>query len=298
LHNYSDVWNELPHASASGIQDTGTSQYRGFRSWAVAIFPFMEQEPIYNQLTFDINQNFDPTADPKTNVNVLNGIVISNLYCPSNSRGKMRSDTVGGTTYKFQKINYVGISGTLRNPNNVTSDIIPNYIHGNNYGKRTFNGSIISIGTQEGTTTSGTAGTFSIETIGLEALSDGTSNTIGITEQSRLVKNSSGALNDWGSSGHRGGGWSGNVTHPNNAGWSANVTTVFWSINATCTGAASNAKCDQPYAANTIITSSHTNGAQFTIMDGSVRFITETVDLNNILLRLAARNDGLPVSLP
>ncbi|MDR3199072.1 MAG: DUF1559 domain-containing protein [Planctomycetaceae bacterium] len=46
------------------------------------------------------------------------------------------------------------------------------------------------------------------------------------------------------------------------------------------------------------MTSPHSGGAQFTVMDGSVRFISETVDLNNVLLRLAARDDGLTVALP
>ncbi|MDR1383907.1 MAG: DUF1559 domain-containing protein [Planctomycetaceae bacterium] len=47
-----------------------------------------------------------------------------------------------------------------------------------------------------------------------------------------------------------------------------------------------------------MITSAHAGGANFTVMDGSVHFITETVDFNNVLLRLAARDDGLTAALP
>jgi hypothetical protein len=50
-------------------------------------------------------------------------------------------------------------------------------------------------------------------------------------------------------------------------------------------------------SANTIISSPHLSGAQFALMDGSVRIIWETIDLNNVLLRLAARDDGLPIAL-
>ncbi|MDR1291772.1 MAG: DUF1559 domain-containing protein, partial [Planctomycetaceae bacterium] len=285
LHLYCDVNKELPYASTSNINDG-----RGGRSWAVALFPFIEQQPLYSNLVFGDAENFDTNTNPKTNVNALNGVVISYFYCPSNTRGKMREDTAGGVQYKFQKINYVGIGGTVRNPNNVTSNVAPNYNPHANYGIRTYNGTIIIIGNQGGN---------SISSIGLEALSDGTSNTVGIAEQSNLVKDSSSNQQDWGASGHRGGGWNGGDSGGATANqWIPNITHIYWTINSICPGGTSDARCNQPYTSSTIITSSHNGGAQFAVMDGSVRFITETVDFNSILLRLAARNDGLPVSMP
>jgi hypothetical protein len=205
------------------------------------------------------------------------------------------SITTSGVQYKFQKINYVGIGGTVRNPNNVTSNVAPNYNPHANYGIRTYNGTIIVIGNQGGN---------SISSIGLEALSDGTSNTVGISEQSNLVKDSSGNQQEWGASGHRGGGWnggnsgSGSPAAPGSSGWVSNTTHIYWTINSICPGGTSDARCNQPFSSSTIITSSHTGGAQFAVMDGSVRFIADTVNFNDILLRLAARNDGLPVSMP
>jgi hypothetical protein len=189
----------------------------------------------------------------------------------------------------LQKINYVGIGGTVKNPANVANNVTPNFFIYN--GNRTFNGTIIAIGGQ------GNPAAFSCsaDSIGLESLSDGTSNTVGVAEQSHLVKDSAGNKQDWGASGYAGGGWNGNHTWN----WVPNITHVYWTINSICpTGGSGTPQCHQPYCANTIIASPHTGGAQFTVMDGSVRFITETVDLNNILLRLAARNDDLPVSLP
>jgi type II secretory pathway pseudopilin PulG len=284
LHLYHDVNKELPFATAPSVSSLG---WPSTRSWAVALFPFIEQQPLYSKFVFGLAGNFDTAANPKTNLTALNGTVVSYFYCPSNTRGKMREDTVSGVQYKLQKINYVGIAGTLRNPNNVTSNVSPTYSVADTYGTRTFNGTIFPIGTQ------GTS-SISISSIGLEALTDGTSNTVGISEQSHLVKDSSSNQQDWGSSGHRGGGWNGNRSE----GWAPNITHIYWTINSVCPGIVSGAQCNQPYASNTIITSNHTGGAQFAVMDGSVRFITETVDLNNILLRLAARNDGLPVSVP
>jgi hypothetical protein len=281
LHNYHDINKELPYASAlSNVKDGG--QWRTNRSWAVAIFPFIEQEPLYSKFIFGDEGNFDTLSNPKTNLTALNGVVISYFYCPSNTRGKMREDTAGGVLYKLQKINYVGIGGTVRNPNNVTSNATPSYAK---HGLRTFNGTIIAIGSQGGNT---------ISSIGLEALSDGTSNTVGISEQSNLVKDSSGNPQDWGASGHRGGGWNSNQSED----WVSNITNIYWTINSVCPGSAGGATCNNTFVSNTIITSSHTGGAQFAVMDGSVRFITDTVNFNDILLRLAARNDGLPVSIP
>ncbi|MDR1484004.1 MAG: DUF1559 domain-containing protein, partial [Planctomycetaceae bacterium] len=286
LHNYCDTNKDLPYASAAtfNINDNG---FRSHRSWAVAIFPFMEQQALYSKFIFGSAGNFCPGPNPATNVIALKDVVISGFYCPSNTRGKMREDT----GYKLQKINYVGIGGTVRNPANVASNVTPNFSVNHAYGIRTFNGTIIAIGNQNGPPDTSS---YSIDSIGLESLSDGTSNTVGVAEQSHLVKDSAGNKQDWGASGHFGGGWNGNHTWN----WVPNITHIYWTINSVCPGTATGAACNQPYACNTIIASPHTGGAQFTVMDGSVRFITETVDLNNILLRLAARNDDLPVSLP
>jgi prepilin-type N-terminal cleavage/methylation domain-containing protein len=282
LHNYNDTCKALPFATApSNIND---GDQRSHRSWAVALFPFIEQQPLYSQLIFGDAGNFDTNANPKTNVTALNGVVVSYFYCPSNTCGKMREDTASSVQYQLQKINYVGIGGTVRNPINVANNVTPSV---SIYGNRTFNGTIIPIGNQDRVTTT-------ISSIGLEALSDGTSNTVGVAEQSHLVKDSSGHPQDWGASGHRGGGWNGN--HSSN--WTPNITHIYWTINSVCPGSVTGAQCNQPYSFNTIITSPHSGGAQFAVMDGSVRFISETVDLNNVLLRLAARNDGLTVALP
>jgi prepilin-type N-terminal cleavage/methylation domain-containing protein len=269
LHNYHDTnHNELPFATYPCPQD------RSVRSWIVAVLPFMEQQPLFSELTFGDASSFDPNhAEAVANLTALNEIVVSDLYCPSNTRGKTREDG----NYKFQKINYVGIGGTVRNPNDPTTDMTP-YYHG--YGTHTANGTIIE------------CGILGSSSIGLEALSDGTSNTVGIAEQSNMVRDASRNPYDCGASGHRGGGWNGGRSDSTE--WIGNVTFVTLTINSICSGPT----CNEPYVCNTIISSPHPGGAQFTVMDGSVRFLSETIDFNNILLRLAARNDGLSVTLP
>jgi prepilin-type N-terminal cleavage/methylation domain-containing protein len=300
LHNYHDKCEALPFAAGPNY-----SNNRTHRSWAVALFPFMEQEPLYSELIFGDAGNFTANTTPRTNLDALNGVMIPGFYCPSNRRNKMVIiGSAGGIIYKLQEINYVGIGGTVRDPSDVTIDVTP-YINSN--GRRTFNGTIIAIGLQNGT---------SIASIGLAALSDGTSNTVGIAEQSEMIKDMDSSSttynkwNDWGASGYldpygnnTGGGWNGNRT----GAWVSNITHIYWTINSVCPANITNGpECRQLDAsgswihavpANTIISSPHPGGAQFTLMDGSVRVIWETIDLNNVLLRLAARDDGLPIAL-
>jgi prepilin-type N-terminal cleavage/methylation domain-containing protein len=286
LHNYYDKVEAFPYATT--LSSVNDGDWRSHRSWAVALFPFLEQEPLYSELIFGVDGtgggNFDTNANPKTNLNTLNGIIIPGFYCPSNERNKMTNHVVGGVTYQFQEINYVGIAGTVKDPNNLANKVTPNYT---NNGVRTFNGTIIP--THNNTTR--------LETITLASLLDGTSNTVSITEQSAMVKDPTTTPNqwrDWGASGHRGGGWNSNRAQD----WVGNITHIYWTINAVCPATSSDgALCNAPYRANTIISSFHPGGALFTVMDGSVRLLNETVSLNNVLLRLAARDDGLTTDL-
>jgi hypothetical protein len=99
LHNYNDTCKDLPFASANS-NSVNDGDWRSRRSWAVTLFPFMEQQPLYSQLFFGDTGNFDTNANPKTNLTALNGVVVSNFYCPSNTRGKKREDTVSSEEYK------------------------------------------------------------------------------------------------------------------------------------------------------------------------------------------------------
>jgi prepilin-type N-terminal cleavage/methylation domain-containing protein len=289
LHNYHNTCQKLPFASAPRY--TG---YRTHRSWAVALFPFMEQEPLYSELIFGAAGNFDVTITPRTNLDTLNGVMIPDLYCPSNKRPKMITITPGGvtTTYKFQQINYVGIGGTAKDPNNLSANPSPNYYW---WGRHTFNGTICQIGGL------GLSGGQTVSSISLKGFLDGTTNTVGIAEQSALIKdiNSSSAtfnllVNMARSAYVRCGSWGGE----DNDGRPLNIVHIYWPINAGCPAEIANtANCDEPRSTNSIIASNHPGGAQFTVMDGSVRMIWDTVDVDRVLIRLASRNDELPVSL-
>jgi hypothetical protein len=280
LHNYHDANNALPAGAITSL-DCG-------RSWAVALWPFIEQQSLYSQCVFPgmWDVQYDGVAANAAMWNALDGATIPYFFCPSSSRLKMREDTVHATlqgagvpaTIQVQKIHYVGLAGTDVNPLN-TTQASPNRAD-NSYGHHGRNGVIL-------------AESAVAKDLSLASISDGTSNTVCISEQSNLVwNNNKTARNEWCASGHRGAGWNGGQGL---TGWTANITTVRWTINALCPNTAG---CQQPYQANTIITSPHTGGANFAVSDGSVHFISEVVDLNNVLIRLVARDDGLTAALP
>jgi type II secretory pathway pseudopilin PulG len=285
LHNYHDINTALPFACGPQIPVVGGTTYHGWRSWSVALFPFMEQQAIYGSLKFGDSYNFDPgTGMPTDNYvqgseKILDGFKISGLYCPSNSREKTRTDL----TYILQIANYVGISGSYYDPNNITASS-PNIIsyghYGTAYGHVATNGVIIPY----------EPGRTGASIIGLANITDGTSNTVCFGEQSKLVKNTSdNKFAELGAGGHRGGAWNGSCSNQ----WQ-NSTTIRWKINAVCPNAVG---CKNPYGSNTIITSNHSGGAQFGVCDGSVRFVSETT-AEAILYAIASRNDALAVSLP
>lgn len=107
---------------------------------------------------------------------------------------------------------------------------------------------------------------------------DGTSNTIIIGEDSGFI-----ARKDY--RGNYLGGWTG--TNSINS-FGTGVRTVRYNPNpkAVPTGG------DTPYNPNTPLTSFHVGGIHVTVADGSVRFISENVDIETFR-RLAMKNDGL-----
>ena len=72
------------------------------------------------------------------------------------------------------------------------------------------------------------------------------------------------------------------------------TTPIQYPLNSTCTDFWA---CAVPYLNSNILNSEHPGGVQFALGDGSVRFVSETIDLTQLKL-LAIRNDDQVVTLP
>ena len=278
LHNYHDVYTSLP------VGNHGV--YRG--NWRVSILPYIDQGPMYNQLTFtspspwdDILVGWDAN-DCLWGPNVaLIGYLVPGYNCPSSS---LPDDSTLGIMNNFcdlQTADYVGISGgadpllDLTNPGarwdpsglGMCSDLVYS-------GRHCYNGMLPAMRHmrfRDGT--------------------DGLSNIMLLGEQSGTVNKIDVRANYWGA-------WSGTsldrTVFPTVTGCEivTGITTVVYSINANSAPGG-----NQLWFLNPVLNSFHEGGCHVLLSDGSVHFASENMDLNT-LIRLSVRNDDTPVQFP
>jgi len=285
LHNYHDTLKSFPH---------GTRYPIGAPNWRVMVLTYMEQGALVGQL--DLNsqashggfstEREDGTwcsyGTPGVHPNaILAGLVVPGWNCPSSphsTNASGQSPTYNNRS-EGQTHDYVGIAGSTPDPGgretSVCSPLITRY-GGNIYCQ---NGVFFPNGA-----------------VRIGQVTDGTSNTLFVGEQSGLV-----GARDIRACYHAG--WAGCAMAGGSVlpidmqeggdYWCSGVTTIRWPINLNSdppgpSGAA------QTHNANTILNSHHPGGALGALVDGSVHFLSESTELE-ILLRLGAKDDGQPV---
>ncbi|MFM7245786.1 MAG: DUF1559 domain-containing protein [Planctomycetaceae bacterium] len=283
LHGYHDARKSFPVGSGSGKQPlwntTGVN-------WRVHIFPFMELGNVYSQLEFGTSNVFSGWGwigiKWRAPNNVLKGLLVSQLRCPSNPSDPWQSQDPR-FTYEEQTFNadYAGISGAYPDPGG----------RGNTVCRKGYSGYTCNTGLL-----------VPHEIRRISQASDGASTSILVAEQSGLVDGRQIASNG-------GGAWLG--ARDDWCGFSANprpanqipddgsclyhhsgVVIVRFQINTPTSTPNSSA---EPGHNNTIINSSHPGIAMAIFADGSVRPLQETIDMDTFR-RLATANDGQPVS--
>jgi prepilin-type processing-associated H-X9-DG protein len=88
LHNYHSALETFP-AGAYCQKSVGENlpYYLNCHTWIETLLPYMEQKPLHDRIDFDVPNNIDP------NPGVLNGIEIGGLACPSDpDAGLMDND--------------------------------------------------------------------------------------------------------------------------------------------------------------------------------------------------------------
>ena len=261
LHNYESAMTCWPLGS--------NSPWDRVPNWRFQIFPYLEQANLYAQIDFNLTLNGNVT---NVNTTALRNNKIAAYICPSSTLDPNADNSVGTTYNNSQRTQipmYVGISGA-------TPDVAGRTVGSpSNYGGfYTNNGMLL----------------HNQQTRIRDAV-DGTSNVMMVAEQSGRV-----GTRDI-RSGYYGGytgttfGAQVSATVPNNAdSWSTGLTSVQYRINSPTTAAGS----DQPWDANTVINSFHVGGIQGLLGDGSVRFLSENMDMA-VLRNLCSREDGVPL---
>ncbi|MCA9115023.1 MAG: DUF1559 domain-containing protein [Planctomycetaceae bacterium] len=260
VHNYHDTNLKFP---------IGTRYPTSAPNWRIALLPMLDQGPLFNQLNFAGNFN-----GSYANNTVLSNLFLAAYKCPSSALPS-NSTSFSGNTAGGMLHDYVGISGATPDPSARTSECSPEHRYG---GITCING-ILSPNLCRS----------------MRDITDGTSNTMIIAEQSGMLGTADLRSNYYG-------GWGG-FTRPM-AGtdsiatltswttttdtWGTSVTTVRYSPNPTAVSGGN----DNVYDMNTALTSFHEGGIHALLCDGSVRFISENVSYTT-LANLASRADGV-----
>jgi prepilin-type processing-associated H-X9-DG protein len=323
VHNFHDTHNFLPSAGSSDGRPLSSGPWTCSgegTNWAVFLMPYIEQDNIWNKLTFhgdagwtdDQNQ---PGSSAKNNVLLSAGIVLKMYRCPSDTKPPLiRNDSnvrdaSGNETVQVTRNSYVAIAGAVdrldaaglfresRNTDASSWSI--------DFGITAWGGMIVPA--------------YSGVTLGGVSAADGLSNTMMISEQSAqlmALDNSGRLINDQYSVTSTGGGLyrghpgtyrdgQGNLSQ--GAPWmdsrGQTFTTIRYRINQK-TGW----KCDTPYVgvcnnrwhsegSNVPLVSNHSGGVNALFGDGSVHFLSDGIDLLT-LARLATRDDGGVFTLP
>jgi len=257
-HNYHDTYSTLPAGYMYQI------------NWRVAVLPFIEQQILTDQ--FDYGQSFRGNVS-NVNTQALSGLIVEAFECPSNVIDPLTNNVFGRNGLRLQSHGYIGINGGVGAP-------------GSNckrwYGWECNEGAFLTY-----------------KPVKFAAFTDGLAQTLMIGEQSGedtgmwYSDRRQGFYGGWAGIGYPVQTWGGgNRCNANTAG----ITPIQYPPNSNC-NTATWVECRVPYSCSNILNSMHPGGLQFALGDGSVRFISDNIDLL-LLKQLAMRNDRAAVDVP
>jgi prepilin-type N-terminal cleavage/methylation domain-containing protein/prepilin-type processing-associated H-X9-DG protein len=271
MHNYADANGKLP----PGVGNYGCC----WGTWVMAVLPFLEQGAMGSAyVNFDGNDNTGPRYGAGTNPAKVTSLRLKILTCPSDNPAAPIAVTISGVTYNLTSHNYAVNYGN--------TSLYQTTVNGVTFGGapfRCYPSGWLSDSTMQGTygwaqpdsdklakfPQYGKAGQPQQP---LQQIDDGTSNTLMAAE---VIQGQGGDL--------RGFSWWGNATgFTGYNGPNANAPDVM--TGGTCNvGATSNIPCttlnSNEFPRMAAARSRHTGGVNAVRCDGSVGFITDTINI-------------------
>jgi prepilin-type N-terminal cleavage/methylation domain-containing protein len=331
LQNYHDTYKVFPMGSVhAGIRNV---RQRVGPSWWYGIMPFMEQKNIYDKIAatqrpgigpvrFSFGgggDGFNQVTESQPVKVALEKLLPDFMVCPSSPLDPFRTMTGGSAC----RPHYTGIMGGT---DIHTQYPVPGFTGSDAYdpqwGRPTTNQVYNNRGfrpcNSDGGIITGSGMLTLAEHQNMAKCSDGTSNTMIVSEQSDWLEDTDPNISTryYGNAGHTTGtyrsGWvtgSGantsvrdNHGYSNNyGGYTCNLTTVRYKPDfKKVLGANKREGCNERHlngqGANNPLQSPHPGGILCAFVDGSVQFVSGTTDLA-VLLRIAIRDDGQNVKL-
>ncbi len=299
LHSFHDTNSRFPPGCARdqipfGTSGTGGSGYGS--SWMGYILPYVEQDNLYRQLTFAGGSGWEQTA----NGPVISDVVIPIYRCPASPLPLTCEDGMhapasfnGGKARNVMAATYVGIAGAdvaaLPTETRVNGGANVNQATGGNGGNVSAGGIL-----------------FPNAQIRISQVSDGTSNTFLVSEQSDFITTINGSRQAWTASSRNGwlmGAASTGIPPkylPGGNNRAFNITTIRYPINLTSNnwgnspGDCYDTGVCEDQGGNIPLNSTHAGGVNVLLTDGSVRFVSQATPLAT-LGALATRDDGLVI---
>ena len=289
--NHESANQEFPSgnvpAFTGGTRDDGTPNRTFGHSFWVFLLPFMEQNNLAD--LYDITET-GWTGGGNANANnnmVLRNVSIPSLLCPSSSMIEFPEFFDPGT----------GLEGTNNFGDGVPSGFRPNYTgvagsadHQSEYGDRNNRG----LKTRGGCLpVRGSVSSTRGDGVSFGEISDGSSNTIMMGEQSDFLVRDNGELVDMRSDGNHGFNMGGSDF---NADRIFNLTVLRQNLNekdfeiCAALGAAGNTGANRP------LVSAHPGGVNVSLADGSTQFLSDNIN-QATLFNLADKDDGNVASI-
>jgi prepilin-type N-terminal cleavage/methylation domain-containing protein/prepilin-type processing-associated H-X9-DG protein len=328
MHNFHDVHNFLPSAGSADGRPLSPGPWPNSgegTSWAPYLLPYLEQDNLWNRLTFTgdsgwTNDQTQKNSSAVNNVTLSAGIVFQMFRCPSDPKPALTfnasnvRDKPGGTSVlQVTRNSYVAIAGAV------------DQLDAAGLFRESRNTDASSWSFDFGITAWGGMIVPDFSHVTFSTVPDGLSNTLMISEQSDYMywidPQTGASLHDdysgtsvadgfyRGHQGSAGRDKNGNLSSMtrNSDSRGQKYTTIRYQINQK-TGwkpAPYNGVFNDPNingrwmyeGANVPLISAHTGGVNALFGDGSVHFLSNGTDLLT-LARLATRDDGQVVTLP